>query len=117
MKQLREHGIPLQGPQPNHIGRAGSVTSSAAQSDAEELHSQASVHSPPGSPLHQPIAQVASGHLTADFSQITPEPIPKAQSLSPSDQDSEKDSGALREALVSRILEGTLNYGRTTLFA
>ncbi|KAG2184902.1 hypothetical protein INT43_000815 [Umbelopsis isabellina] len=105
MKQLREHGIALQGPQPNHIGRAGSVASSAVQSDAEELHSQASAHSPPGSPLHQPIAQIASGHLTAELSQVTPELIPKAQTISPSEQDSEKDSGALREALVSRILE------------
>jgi hypothetical protein len=110
MRQLREHGIALQGPQPNHIGRAGSVTSSAAHSDSEELHSQASVHSPPGSPLHQPVAQNPSNQLAADVSHVLPEPMPKVQSISPSEQDSEKDSGALREALVSRILEGNFAF-------
>lgn len=112
VRQLRDHERALEAPHHAYAGTASSVASSAHHSDSEEHHSQSTattVVSPPGSPKQY--ASINGTHfMDVPISDVS---LSRSASLSPSEHDMElreKDAGALREALVSRILEGRVLF-------
>jgi WNK lysine deficient protein kinase len=119
VRQLREQERALEASHHAYAGTASSVASSAHHSDSEEHHSQSTattVVSPPGSPKQ---------YATTNGTQFMDVPmsesmLSRSASLSPSEHDmdlKEKDAGALREALVSRILEGICHFCYADVFA
>ncbi|CAO3697176.1 unnamed protein product [Umbelopsis ramanniana] len=107
VRQLREQERALEASHHAYAGTASSVASSAHHSDSEEHHSQSTattVVSPPGSPKQY---ATTNGTHFMDVP-MSESMLSRSASLSPSEHDmdlKEKDAGALREALVSRILE------------
>lgn len=108
VRQLRERERALEASshQAHLIGTAAtnSVASSAPQSDNEDAQTHSNAVSPPGSPK-----QLAANGVHAVDVPLSESLLSKKPNISPIEYDhelKEKDAGALREALVSRILEG-----------